>query len=377
LQHPNPIKLKKKKKKRSAWDKLNDWLTRYKAILGAAALIIALAGLYGIWISFKGQQLTEQQYINSLKPNWQVEMEYLPNNVDLVKVDFKSLNPNITLQKLLFYRLNYEGELLVTEYYSNSWKVQNFSNDLIDYTYVDSPVNNAFETAFETGEVFNWDSCYPVAFQFNYLINGEVNIVTSLYKVHFRLIKKNRLKIIGLEFMENIPNDSRNYMKTSLVDLNTRNCAAKEHYEVTMLIDSIKKIIPYYQHVDSLIHLGHHTTKLLFPDKGLSYRVPKIVSDGKFNERFNQTLEASLESKGTYDTIIYRALQEIRLLLKQNPICDNFDESCIIQTTWIEEDTFYAWHYLILALDVQLQNACEREKRRLVQEKKPLKMPAL
>jgi hypothetical protein len=182
--------LKKKKKKKSFWIKLNDWLNRYKAIIGVSALVIGLAGLYGIWISFKEQKLIEQQFINSQKPNWEIEYEYLPNNVDLIKADFKSLNPNITLQKLTFFRLDEDDELLDTDFLGNSWIAKNFSNDLIYYTFTNSPANNAFTQLFEIPEVYNWDSCYPVAFRFNYIINGEVNMLTSLYKVHFRLIKK-------------------------------------------------------------------------------------------------------------------------------------------------------------------------------------------
>lgn len=357
--------MKKKKKKKSFWIEFNNWLTRYKAIVGVAGLVIALSGLYGIWISFKGQQLIENQYINSLKPNWEIEYEYLPNNVDLIRADFHSLTPNITLQKLTFFRLDKYHELLQNDFIGNSWKANNFSNDLIDYTYTNSPTNKAYNEIFEFPEIYNWDNCYPVAFQFNYILNGEVKRQTSLYKIHFRLIKKNRLKIKGFEFVENLPNDNGSYMTSSLMNLNVNSCSGKEHYNVTKLIDSIKQTIPYYNYVDSIVHMAVRDTIISFPEKDLSYfRFPTALLSKQGYDHFMDNLNRALEFKAFYDSTIYESLKDYEKILRNNPFSENFDYSYIIETGWDKEDTYYNWRSIALRLDVQLQYACEREKRK-------------
>lgn len=356
--------MKKRKKNKSFWVKLNDWLARYKAIIGVITVFILLAGLYGIWITFKAQELSEIQYVNSQKPNWEIEYEYSPNNVDLIRANFKSRNPNITLQKLIFFRVDKHRELLQSDFLGSSWKANNFSNDLISYTFTYSPSNKAYSDVFILSEIFNWDSCYPVAFQFDYILNGQVKIVTSLYKLHFRLIKEGRLKIMGFEFIENLPNNNPSYMINSLINLNLKNCAAKEHYDVTNLIDSVKQIIPYYKYVDSIVHMAAMDTVFSFPNNGLNYYImPTVLLHEREHSRFMNYLNKALESEDNYDSTIYESLKNFQDFLKNNPVFEKIEHDYLVERGWDDQKAYY-WRSIVLGLDIQLQYACELEREK-------------
>jgi hypothetical protein len=154
-------------------------------------------------------------------------------------------------------------------------------------------------------------------------------------------------------------------MTSSLINLNVKSCSAKVHYDVTKLIDSIKQIIPYYKYVDSIVHMAVRDTVIAFPDKNPQYyRLPSVLLLKKDYVQFMEYLNKSLASKAIYDSIIYESLKEYEDFLKTNPVCEKFDYACIIETGWGKEDTYYDWRSIALALDVKLQYACEREKRK-------------
>ncbi len=342
--------------------KLNTWSKKYQSVIQGVGILAILVGLFSLKLDLNSHEFEKKKFSDSQIPIWDIKMNYHENNVDLLSINFSCLNDNVKLQKVTIFYINNKRALSEIVSLSNVWKTSDFSTKLLQVIKEFYTIDEYIFESYRRPGIVNFNDCYPIAVKFFYVQDGIVKEITSVFLVHFQVLKMDRIKIRNLEYVKNLQGIG-SPIENELGEINCSTCIGRESCSQNNSINAFIKKNKTYNVISNLIDLSYRGSVITVvkEDKNgneveepKKYMFPTILVEKEIYQKFESNFKEAQRNKQLFDSEIADIINELELFLSKNPICKNFDTDCLTKSSWVRSETLDKWKELNKRLEDSL-----------------------